>query len=70
MLRVAIAFAGFTFTVLGLGVALALDAEGFDDAGGWMLAAAGVGLCVVAVMGAPRHTGTIGQRIGAGKSAP
>ena len=67
MARIAAAFAGLTFTVLGLGVALALAAEGFDSAGGWMLAAAGVGLCVVAVW--PRHTGTIGQRVGAGKSA-
>ncbi len=68
MLRVVLAFAGFTFTILGLGVALALAAEGFDDAGGWMLAAAGLGLCVVAVLGAS-HTGTIGQRVG-GRQVP
>jgi hypothetical protein len=67
MARIAAAFAGLTFTILGLGVALALAAEGFDDAGGWMLAAAGLGLCIVAVW--PGHGRTIGQRVGAGKSA-
>jgi hypothetical protein len=63
MLRVVLAFAGFLATLLGLAVAFALrlaptdDGRGIDSAGGWALAAAGIGLCVVAVW--PRHTGTI-----------
>jgi hypothetical protein len=68
MLRVAAAFGGLTLTILGLGVALSLAAAGIDNAGGWMLAAAGLGLCIVAVW--PGHGRTIGQRVGAGKSAP
>ncbi len=68
MLRVVLAFAGLLATLLGLAVAFALAAEGFDTAGGWMLAAAGLGLCVVAVLGAS-HTGTIGQRVG-GRQVP
>lgn len=73
MLRIALAFAGFLATLLGLAVAFALrlaptdDGRGIDSAGGWMLAFVGLGLCAVAVW--PRHTGTIGQRIG-GRQVP
>ncbi len=73
MLRVVLAFAGLLATLLGLAVAFALrfaptdDGRGIDSAGGWMIVAVGVGLCVVAAW--PRHTGTIGQRVG-GRQVP
>lgn len=69
-MRALLSMLGFAFTMLGLMVAFLLEDAGADPAGGWMLVAAGLGLGVVSLLGAPRHTGTIGQRVGAGKSAP
>ncbi len=73
-MRAVFAVLGFALTLVGLAVTFALryaptaDGHHIDDAGGWMLAAAGLGLCVVAVLGAS-HTGTIGQRVG-GRQVP
>lgn len=75
-MRVVFAVVGLVFTLLGIAVAFALrlaptdDGRGIDSTGGWMLVAAGLGLGVVSLLGAPRHTGTIGQRRLTGKSAP
>ena len=73
-MRALLSILGFALTMLGLAVVYALriaptdDGRGIERAGGWMLVAAGLGLGVVSLLGAS-HTGTIGQRVGAGKSA-
>lgn len=73
-MRVVFAFVGLVFTLLGIAVAFALrlaptdDGRGIDSTGGWVLTAVGLGLGLVAVW--PGHDRTIGQRVGAGKSAP
>lgn len=73
-MRALFAVVGLVFTLLGIAVAFALrlaptdSGRGIDSTGGWVLAAAGLGLCVVAVLGAS-HTATIGQRRLTRKSA-
>lgn len=66
-MRVIFGILGLALMVLGVGVALLLHDAGCDDAGGWMLAAAGVGLSAVASW--PAHSPTIGGVGAARKSA-
>lgn len=65
-MRALFAVVGLVFTLLGIAVAFALrlaptdDGRGIDSTGGWVLAAVGLGLGLVAVW--PGHDRTIGQR--------
>lgn len=66
-MRVISGILGLALMVLGVGAALLLHDAGCDDAGGWMLAAAGVGLSAVALW--PGHSPTIGANTAVRKSA-